>query len=271
MEVTIPSSIELTQRESYSLFDIVVFKSGTVEELESLKKIKIPEISKEEIIQTIKNHKENIFLTLNDNFEVKINKVISREEAVRKVNNYLTTQCSDCIYDIHVTQLPSNPRFEFEFSESLFQGTKGNFLVPLKSKSSNLLGWFSGTWKTYKKAAVLNKWLAQNSRITKEDLKEEIKEITFVSDRLLSSEELIGRVINRALNAGSLITRELLVMEKAIKKGEVVKIFISEGPIEITLSGVAESEGQIGDTIKIKTAAKNLMGKIIEKGQVKIE
>lgn len=271
IEVSIPAEIEVTQKDTYNLFDIVVLKSGTNEDIEFLKKVKLEKLSKESLLQAVKEHKDNISLKLNEGFEVKFSKALSKEEAIRKVNNYLTTQCAECIYEIQVTQMPSNPKFQFIFSESLFRSQKGSFLVPLKSESSTTLGWLSGTWKTYKKVAVLNKWIAQSSRITSEDIKEELKEVTFLIDKLLSTEELIGRQANRALTAGSILTREMLVVEKAIKKGDTVKVIVSEGAIEIILSGIAESEGQIGDQIKIKTSAKNLVGRIIEKGQVKVE
>lgn len=262
---------EVTQKEEYKLFDIVVLKNGTVEDLENLKKIKIDSLTKESVLSAVKEHKENISLTLNEKMDFKLTKSLSKEEGLRKVHNYLTAQCAECIYEIQVSQMPSNPRFDFVFSESLFRSQKGSFLVPLKSAASMTLGWFSGTWKTYKKVPVLNKWLPQNSRVTSEDIKEELKEVTFISDKLIPSEELVGRLTNRALNAGALVTRELLVVEKAIKKGESVKVLVTEGAIEIVLSGTAETEGQIGDQIKIKTANKTLTGKIKDRGQVVVE
>lgn len=271
MEISILPETEVTQKAEYKLFDIVVLKSGTTEDIEQLKKIKIEALDKSSILSAIKSHKENITLMLNEKMEFKQVKSLSKEEGIRKVQNYLVSQCPECIYEIQVSQIPSNPRFDFVFSESLFRSQKGSFLVPLKSDSSTALGWFSGTWKTYRKVPVLNKWLSQNSRITSEDLKEELKEVTFISDKLISSEELVGRLTNRVLNAGALVTREFLVSEKAVKKGETVKVLVSEGPIEIILSGIAETEGQVGDQIKIKTQNKLLTGKIKEKGQVVVE
>lgn len=271
MEIAILPETEVTQKTEYKLFDLAVLKNGSTEDLELLKKIKVENLDKASILSAVKAHKENITVVLNDKMSFKTSKSLSKEEGVRKVQNYLTAQCAECIYDILVTQIPSNPKFDFVFSESLFRTQKGSFLVPLKSDTSTTLGWFSGTWKTYRKVPVLNKWLPQNSRITSDDVKEELKEITFMSDKLISSEELIGRMTNRALNAGALITRDLLVTEKAVKKGETVKVLVSEGSIEIVLSGIAETEGQIGDQIKIKAQNKMLTGKIKEKGQVVVE
>ncbi len=271
MEISILSETEVTQKSEYKLFDIAVLKSGTTEDIEQLKKIKLESLDRAAILAAVKAHKENMTLVLNDKMDFKLSKSLSKEEGIRKVQNYLVSQCAECIYEVQVSQIPSNPRFDFVFSESLFRTQKGSFLVPLKSESSTALGWFSGTWKTYRKVPVLNKWLPQNSRITNEDVKDELKEVTFISDKLISTEELVGRLTNRALNAGALVTREFLVTEKAVKKGETVKVLVAEGPIEIVLSGIAETEGQIGDQIKIKTQNKMLTGKVKEKGQVVVE
>lgn len=271
MEVYLPAVTEVTQKSSYSLFDILVVKKGTLEELESLKKIKLENLSKEEILRVVKNNKESILLVINEENEIKQSKSLSKEEAIRKVTNYLTVQCQECIYEVQISQIPSNARFEFIISESLFRNQKGSFLIPLKSDTSTTLGWFSGTWKAFKKVIVLNKWVSQNSRLVSQDMKEELKEVTYITDRLANKDELMGRQVKKNLNENTILTRELLIVEKDIKKGDVVKLIVGEGPIEVQLMGSAENDGQIGDYIKVKTPLKNLSGKIIDKGQVKIE
>ncbi len=271
MEVYLPAVTEVTQKSSYSLFDILVLKRGTIEELESLKKLRLENLSKEEILRVVKNNKESILLVINEKVEIKQSKSLSKEEAIRKVTNYLTVQCQECIYEVQISQIPDNARFEFIFSESLFRNQKGSFLIPLKTESSTIFGWFSGTWKTFKKVVVLDKWISQNSRLVPQDMKEELKEVTYISDRLANKNELVGRQVKKNLNENTILTRELLIVEKDIKKGDVVKLFLGEGPIEVNLSGIAENDGQVGDYIKVKTPLKNLSGKIIDKGQVKIE
>ncbi|NUM57194.1 MAG: flagellar basal body P-ring formation protein FlgA [Bdellovibrionaceae bacterium] len=269
MEIALVDEVEVTKKESYSLFDIVYLKKGTALELESLKKIKILDLTKSEIINVVRDNKDKIQLKVNDDFKIKTTKNLSREEGIRKVKNYLLTQCDECIFDIQVTQLTENSMLDFSLSESAFQGSRGSFMIPLKSTTSKLTGWFVGTWKTFKKVPVLNKWVAQKSRVMAEDLKEELKEVTFFMDKILSKEELLGKQVNRALSAGSIITREMIVHEAAVRKGDAVKLILKNGEIEIEVQGFAESDGQYGEKIKIKTGLNKIItGIVSEKGQV---
>ena len=77
MEIALVDEVEVTKKESYSLFDIVYLKKGTALELESLKKVKIIDLTKAEIINAVRDNKDKIQLKMNDDFKIKTTKNLS--------------------------------------------------------------------------------------------------------------------------------------------------------------------------------------------------
>ena len=266
-----PSVIEVTKKENYSFYDIAIFQKGNLNELDELKKVKLEHLSKESILKTSKEFQELFQVKVSESIEFHQTGVFSKAEISRKVQNHLTSGCNECIFEIHLTQFPSNPKIDLLIQDSFFEKKGASFLLPLKSKSEAQVGWVSGTWKNFKKVSVVNKWISQNSRLQVQDLSEELKEVTFINDKIPLTQDIIGKRVQRALSAGTVVTSDVLVVEKDVKKGDSLRVKLINDAIEIETQGIAESDGQVGDTIKIRLHQKNLNAKVVSKNEVIIE
>lgn len=268
VEVSLPAVVDVSQKAQYSLYDFVIFKEGKSEDLENFKKVFVSDLTKKGILESIKESGLKIKITFENSFKVIASTQINKSELQRKITNHLTADCNTCIFEIQISKLPfvNNPPMNFRTSD--FELARGSFMLPLWDSIQTSRYFVSGSWKTYRKVPVSNKWMGQGYRLTDSDLKEELKEVTFLNDKLVERHNLIGKQIVRSIPANSVITRDLLVVEKLVKKGETVRLLIKDGPFEIEMNAQAEADGLAGDSIKVKTNQKSITAKVISKDKV---
>lgn len=272
VEVSLPALVEVTLKSDYTLYDLAILKQGRTEDLESFKKISISDLTKKGVLEAVKESETKIKTIFEDSFKVLTTKQINRNELQRKVNNHLTAECNTCIFEIQISKLPFVNNPVTIFNPTYFEISRGSFMVPLIDNSTNSIqpGRFfaTGTWKTFRKVSVTNKWLGQGTRMTSEDLKEELKDVTYIADKLVDRETLIGKQVTRAIASNAIITRDLLIVEKLIRKGDTVRLILRDGPFEIEMNAQAESDGLEGDSIKVKANQKSIAAKVISKDKV---
>ncbi|KGP63730.1 hypothetical protein EP47_05040 [Legionella norrlandica] len=81
-----------------------------------------------------------------------------------------------------------------------------------------------------------------------------------------------GLVAARLIPPGSIILKKSIAKSLFIKKNQPVTLIFKEGPIEVSMSGVAQMDGYLNDTIKIvnPSSKKIVDGTIIGPGKVEI-
>lgn len=268
IEVSLPASSEVSRKSDYSLYDFVVFKQGTSDDLERLKQVKIPFLTKKGILEAIKENDFKIKVTFEDSFKIITASQVNRVELQRKINNHLTAECNVCIFEIQLHKVPLVTEPITNFRASDFEISRGSFLLPLwDAKQSNRF-FATGSWRTFRKVPVANKWLPQGHRMLAEDLKEELKEVTFLNSKLVDLQDLPGKQLSRSVAANTIITRDILAIEKVIKKGDVVRLIVKDGPFEIEMNAQAEADGQQGDSIKVKANQKSITAKVLNRDKV---
>lgn len=272
LEISLPGVIEVTQKSEYRLYDLAQLKEGTPEDLEKLKMVIVSDLSKKGILEAVKESNIKIKFIFEDSFKVTTTTQINKAELLRKISNHLTAECNTCIFEIQISKLPFVNNSTMNFNAAEFELKKGSFMLPLvdaaaESIQSNRF-FASGTWKVFKKVIVANKWMGQGYRLTADDLKEELKDITYINDKLLDRQDLIGKQIIRAISVNAIFTRDLLIVEKFIKKGDFVRLLVKDGPFEIEMNAQAESDGLEGDSIKVKANQKFITAKVISKDKV---
>ncbi|MBL7545742.1 MAG: flagellar basal body P-ring formation protein FlgA [Bdellovibrionaceae bacterium] len=267
-ELSVSADIEISKKNAYTLYDLVVFKQGTSDDLESLKKISVLFLTKKGILEAVKDSGLKTKIVFEDDLKITTTAQVNKLELQRKISNHLTAECNMCIFDIQVHKLPFVNEAVMNFRSTDFDLARGSFMLPLWNSGQTHRAFATGSWKTYKKVAVTNKWLGQGHRLSNGDIKEELKEVTFLNNRLIEVGDLVGRQLARSIPANTIVTRDVLAIEKVVKKGDVVRLLIKDGPFEIEVSALAESDGQEGDSVKVKTNQKTIAAKVLSKDKV---
>ncbi|ABC77231.1 flagellar basal body P-ring formation chaperone FlgA [Syntrophus aciditrophicus] len=92
-------------------------------------------------------------------------------------------------------------------------------------------------------------------------------------DLLADPERIIGKRLLRSIKERSTFTASMLREPILFKKGKVVKVICDNGVLSITTLGLAEEEGTLGATVKIKNISSNkiIHAKVIGNSVVKVE
>jgi flagella basal body P-ring formation protein FlgA len=273
VHIKISPIVEVSSKQIYYLSDIA--QGSQAEELDQIRiPWKIPQVvTRDEIYSSLKKilsqtgRTYSLDIPPRAEFIVSENK-ISEKEIERKIRNQLESLCSECRFHIKLSKLPrvDFPDWKVDFS-SLKE--KGSFALPLTVPGA----WISGTVRTEKPVLVLKKPLRREERLTKDHVKKDYREITFLADALVSEEEILEMKARRDMAHGAVLQFQNLVREADAQKGSTLKVITGNSLFEITTQGIAEAQGQIGEIIPLRLldSKKVITGEIIEKGVVKIQ
>ncbi|WP_333785274.1 flagellar basal body P-ring formation chaperone FlgA [Thermocrinis sp.] len=91
------------------------------------------------------------------------------------------------------------------------------------------------------------------------------------NDFRLNKEELEKYQTSTYIPRGSILRRSIIKPLPAVKRGDVVKLILRSGNLEITTYGTALDGGEVGKTVRVKTqAGKTMRGKIVDTGTVEL-
>lgn len=74
-----------------------------------------------------------------------------------------------------------------------------------------------------------------------------------------SKEQLLGMVVARTVNAGTVLEQVHIAQPPVIKGGEMVKILARKGAMQLSTSGLAKTDGRQGEMIQVKNISSNKM------------
>ncbi|WP_374034780.1 flagellar basal body P-ring formation chaperone FlgA [Bdellovibrio bacteriovorus] len=290
-EISIPSSVEISQRELLRLGDIATVTGGTEELVNALDAVVLREDCRElllsqhlnssEILVKMRaalNSQENL-RRMNPQFKVPsqvqvsfASTPVSRQEVERKVHNILKARCNECEYQISIqsTPRPASKQWDLDFTQL---SAKGGFLLPLRDGDQRQIKWISGTIRVSKLTPVTTRLILQGERVQADDLRMSMTDVTFAKDGSLRMEDIQGQMAARSLPVGSTVWASDLKREPAAKKGQIVKALLGDDSFEISVNMMAEDSGFVGDLIKVKNleTQKVLSGLVTEKGVVKLQ
>lgn len=276
-ELTFPSTVEVSPRESISLYDIVESKNISEEILSNLKSIEIADsttktIFKKDLIQKLRGV-EAYFLFPNEIKVLRSRQNVSRMELERKIKNQLLSRCENCEYQIQINSVPQNLPSDWSVDLNI-DLNKTSVMIPVYSVSqSERKGWITAEIKKHAQAAVLNRSVKVGDVITAEMLTIEKRLIQNQTDVVLDAKNIIGMQASRFLSAGQILNFRDLKKETIMKKGQIVKAIFGKGQFDISISAIVEESGSIGDVIKVKNldSQKMFAAVVVDRGLVKIE
>ncbi|QBL09922.1 flagellar basal body P-ring formation protein FlgA [Rheinheimera sp. D18] len=98
-------------------------------------------------------------------------------------------------------------------------------------------------------AVILQQNISVGSVITADMLTTDTRERRFIRGSLVThAEDVVGAKTKRSLSIGQILTFQDLCL---VCKGDVVTISINDNSISVAATGVAQSDGSLGDTIKV--------------------
>jgi len=152
---------------------------------------------------------------------------------------------------------------------------RGSFSVPvevMKEQGEKQIFWIQGRLNVFRQVPVALRAIGLGERLQKSDIGLERKDLTFAQDSTPNIEEIQGRRLKQSLRAGSVIFSNHIEQEKALRRGEVVKIRSGQGGWEVALSAVAEQDGVIGDSVRVRNPKSNLtlVGIVTGPGEVEL-
>ena len=197
----------------------------------------------------------------------------------RELKKSLAELCRDCQFEITSLSLPvvpANISAGSTWSIHLKQEMPhGSFSVPLdvaNEDGSRRTYWITGSVVITKKVPVASRSLNAGERVNDEDYTIESRDVTFASDVAPAPADFKTSLMSRAIAAGQVIWRSALRREMAVKNGDVVKVLAGADGWQISIDGIAQSAGYIGDTVNVKIprTQKLVSGLLTEKGVVEV-
>lgn len=128
--------------------------------------------------------------------------------------------------------------------------------------------------RIYRKVAVASLRLPAKKVILPDDIRIEMREVTSLSDRPITShEEILGQRTRRSIPAGRVLLASDFEPIPVIERGSSVMISVVIGAVTVTSKAVALEDGSIGEKIWVQdvTTKRRLIGTVVGKGLVVLE
>lgn len=154
---------------------------------------------------------------------------------------------------------------------------RGSFNIALELKNAKddpaQTLWIRGRANHFRNVPVAKRQLALGERVQPEDFQFVDREVTFARDAVPAEQEIVGRKLRQSVAANDILFSGLLERERALRRGDQVKMSIGEEEWEVALVGVAEQDGFIGDMVKVRNSRSNQLvtAVVTGRGEVKVQ
>ena len=183
--------------------------------------------------------------------------------------------CGECKVHIQNIRLPLG-KFENWKIETQRDLPRGGFNIPLISydkdgKESRY--WIQGSVELMKELPVAQRALYIGERVQATDFNYQWQPVTHATDGPPEKSSLVGMMVKAPVAANQVIWSRNLIREKALKKGEQVRV-ITQGKLwELSVPAISTQDGEVGDTVTLKNPKtdKTLIGLVVGKGEVEIK
>ena len=232
-------------------------------------------------------HKQNPQLAEKYNFvipsEIEVlnpGKTLTDFEVREALLNQWKSQCPNCRIEIHELNLPRLSELVNLTAGWQFVGVpdlpKGSFSAAIQFENRSGISpervryWVNGVARLSKKVPIVTRGLSFGETITADHIKIEYHDVTFARDLVLSGESVLGRKVRLTKAMGQVLFEHDLLKEKAVNRGDWVKVTAQEGKMEVTTMARAENEGFIGDVVLLRVGAnkQSISGIAKAKGEV---
>ncbi len=114
----------------------------------------------------------------------------------------------------------------------------------------------SASVRIFDQVLVASRFLVKGTVLGAADLQAERRELSALSGGYETvPERLIGKQLRRALTTGTVIAPQAVKAVPLIKQGETVTLVIRQGGMEVSSSGVALSDADLGERLRVRNEA----------------
>lgn len=200
-------------------------------------------------------------------------KVWSESEVKDELISAWQPLCPKCRLEIKNLSLPIGTvkKWKIKTSSVLPRGGFNVAVEVTKGEASTLL-WVRGDLVIKKHVPVASRALFIGDHLAKSDVSWEWRDVTMSFDGVPSESELAGDLVRSPLRAQDIIWSRDLKKEKALKRGQLAEVFSGNNNWRVSLSAIAQQDGDVGDTVQLKNprTKKLLTGIVTAKGEVEI-
>jgi flagella basal body P-ring formation protein FlgA len=223
---------------------------------------------------------KNYQLVLPSQISVKVQDNSYNSENIKNaIIQIFQKKCESCrvvIKNLNLPLISPNDKVLKWTIESDINLPKATFNVPIvieNQESKNKQYWITGQIAIFKKVPVAAKIINRGDKLTMENIRLEERDITFSLDSAPIYTDLIGKQTNQFLKAGDVLWHSVILREKAVSRGEIVKLILGTDQFEITTTGKVNQDAYIGDQVEIIPLGGNrvIMGSVTSKSEVRIE
>jgi flagella basal body P-ring formation protein FlgA len=263
----------------------VIINASHLQVSEPLKRGEQKIISVKDIIQILrpfqmKIESSHVHFILPKELVLELPKKAFDVEAVRAVLfKDWQKQCEDCRFLISDLQMPMVKIANFEDWNMKVKAEipKGSFSYPVQFFSHQNKNpetyWLTGRLDVLRRVAVANRAIYFGERLTEDDFRFEYRDVTYANDGAAKEADLLNHRIKISLRVNDIIWRGHLEREKALSRGQVVRIRMPNKGFDVSLDAQAEQDGFIGDVISVKNlkSQKLLSGRVTGRGEVVVQ
>jgi flagellar basal body P-ring formation protein FlgA len=188
--------------------------------------------------------------------------------------------CDECEFEITALNLPIIPlaqrvggAWQIRMRDDM---PRGNFSIPVEVTRADGVKnsyWITGNLSVRKSVPVSMRALQAGEKVQPEDFTMQVRDITFATDVAPAISDFEASNMARQIGAGQIIWKSSLRRELALKSGDAVKVTAGGDVWQITIEGVAQSSGYIGDQVRVKIprTQKLVSGILRKKGVVEVQ
>ena len=114
--------------------------------------------------------------------------------------------------------------------------------------------------------------LRRGTILTQANTREELKDLTEYENPCTRQSLVLGKRLKRAVRAHGVIEAADVEIPPIVKRGEYVKIIITQGQLHLTATGIASTDGKLNEIIRVRNASsdKLIRGKVTAPGIVEV-
>ncbi len=205
--------------------------------------------------------------------------LVTEEQVRARILERARELCSTCKIEIaqvklgHLKLYPPSSSWDVGLNGSALQGSfTGEIEVVDQYKLIDRVP-LSGQFRISRKVAVLKRSLQTNDVIVSGDIEWVERDFNGSLITPAQASELEKARARRPLASGHMIQSADLVREYPVRRGDAVEVLIRQEDWKVSVKGIAEQSGQVGEKIFVKNTAsqKKLSAVVVEPGVVEVK